>query len=197
MTTYSCSFAHQMAIAIVLLSIVSHLSPGHAQQSLTIDEQQQPAMQMLFNEFLGSVPADGKTNYYGQQLKYQQLKHQLRQQHLRPKQLPIVYFTNHQWPFLRDLVMNSDYDLLGHLESSERERDPQESQLLTRLHRLADNALDGDDQLFKLSSGAKQHNNKRNAQYEAMSFQDLQYGTLAQHRLYITHPNRFTETSQS
>lgn len=57
-----------MAIAIVLLSIVSHLSPGHAQQSLTIDEQQQPAMQMLFNEFLGSVPADGKTNYYGQQL---------------------------------------------------------------------------------------------------------------------------------
>ncbi|XP_030244349.1 uncharacterized protein LOC115564308 [Drosophila navojoa] len=164
MTTYGCSIAHHLAIVIVLLSILSHLSPGRAQQSPAIDEQQQPAMQMLFNEFLDSGPADGKTNYYGQQLKYQQLKHQLRQQHLRPKQLPILFFTN-QWPFLRDLAINSDYDTLGHRESSERERDPQESQLLTRLHRLADNAFDGDDQLFKLSSGAKQHNSKRNAQY--------------------------------
>lgn len=62
--------------------------------------------------------------------------------------------------------MSSDYDSLGHLDSSERERDSQDSQLLTRLHRLANNALDGDDQLLKVSSGAKQHNNKRNAQCE-------------------------------
>lgn len=65
---YGCSIAHQLAIAIVLLSIASHLSPGQAQQSLAIDDQQPPAMQMFFNELLGSGPPDGKSNYYAQQL---------------------------------------------------------------------------------------------------------------------------------
>ncbi|XP_030567800.1 uncharacterized protein LOC115767654 [Drosophila novamexicana] len=179
--TCGVSIGHQLAILIVLLSIASQLSPGHALPRPTVGAL---PTQMLFNELLSSGPGNEDNTYYGEQLKYQQ-----QQQQLQPKQMPSFNYFVNKWPSLRDLLLTADYDddSVLPMESVERERAQLASRLLARLHRLGDNGdgLDaGDDQPHynilddmsamptkkqsegvKLSSSAKQHNIKKNVQF--------------------------------
>ncbi|KAM8709292.1 hypothetical protein ACLKA7_016148 [Drosophila subpalustris] len=167
---------HQLAISIVLLSIVL-LSPGHAlPRPHAVGAL---PTQLLYNELLlGTAPGNEDNMYYGEQLK----QHPQQQQ----KQLSSLNNFVNKWPSLRDLLLTADYDdntVLSNLEeSNERERSQLGTRLLARLHRLSENG-DGDEQRYnviddmtamptkkqseggRVGSNSKQHNIKKNVQY--------------------------------